>query len=421
MTARADRPVLVWVAGVSWDGIRATDRHLAAALTRHARVLWVDPPVSPATPARYRGTAGRLPRPHLSTAQPGLVRLTPVALPGLTRPGLRATTWPLVRQQVRWALRRLGPRPYAVVVSSLDDVLGRFGSGVRNVLFGTDDYVAGAELMGQPADRLREQERRALSRADTVMVVSPELRDRWLALRRRLDPPGPVEPVVIPNGCDLAGYAEVDTAPLPPGIDLPAPVVGMVGQLSDRIDLDLLAAPVDAGLSLLLVGPHDERWEQRRFAELTARPGVHYAGQVPAEALAGYLRLIDVGITPYRDSSFNRASFPLKTLEYLAAGRGVVSTDLPAARWLLADAAAAGIDPAGTLSVAPPGQLAFAAAVQAAAEVSGPPELVARRRAFAARHSWQRRAAAFAAAIGLPAADPVAVEPPAGQQSTVEV
>ena len=39
-------------------------------------------------------------------------------------------------------------------------------------------------------------------------------------------------------------------------------------------------------------------------------------------------------MTPYAESPFNRASFPLKTLEYLAAGLGVVSTDMPSARWL---------------------------------------------------------------------------------------
>ena len=52
------------------------------------------------------------------------------------------------------------------------------------------------------------------------------------------------------------------------------------------------------------------------------------------QELPSYLRVIDVGLTPYSQSDFNRASFPLKTLEYLAAGRPVVASDLPANRWL---------------------------------------------------------------------------------------
>ena len=128
---------------------------------------------------------------------------------------------------------------------------------------------------------------------------------------------------------------------------LPRPVLGLVGQLSERIDLDILTALSDAGFALLLVGPRDPRWEAERFAELAGRPAVHYTGRVPAASVPAYLAAIDVGITPYTASDFNRASFPLKTLEYLAAGRPVVSTDLPGARWLLEDLARAGLAVAG--------------------------------------------------------------------------
>ena len=401
-------PYLVWVAGVGWDRIRGTDRHLVAALTRHARVLWVDPPVSPLTPAWRRGAAGRLPVPQLSEVDDRVTRLTPVALPGLTRRGIRVSTWPLVRAQLRWALRRLRVRPYAVVAASLDDVLGRWGADVRDVLFGTDDYVAGAELMRQDATRLRRQERRALRRADVVVAVSPGLRDRWAAVRQALGRPG--DPVLVPNGCNAPNGCDPDLASSGlagselAGLDLAGPVVGLVGHLSERIDMGMLEAVADTGLTLLIVGPHDPRWEPQRFAALAGRPTVHYAGWVPTDAVAGYLAAIDVGITPYRDTPFNRASFPLKTLEYLAAGKSVVSTDLPAAHWLADDLAAAGLAAAGVLALAA-GPDQMAAAVRAAAALGHSPELSARRRAFAARHSWPRRAEAFAAAIGLAARD----------------
>ncbi len=62
-----------------------------------------------------------------------------------------------------------------------------------------------------------------------------------------------------------------------------------------------------------------------------------WVGRRAFEELPAYLRLMNVGLTPYTDTPFNRASFPLKTLEYLAAGLPVVSTDLPATRWLNTD------------------------------------------------------------------------------------
>ncbi len=97
---------------------------------------------------------------------------------------------------------------------------------------------------------------------------------------------------------------------------------------------------------------------------------------------------MDVGVVPYRDSPFNRGSFPLKTLEYLAAGRGVVATDLPAIRWLATDLVSVAVTPEH-----------FAGEVD---RLLGEPRtraLMAGRQAFAARRSWAHRAAAIRAAI----------------------
>jgi teichuronic acid biosynthesis glycosyltransferase TuaH len=404
------RPALVWMAAAPWHGIRGTDRNLATALSQHARVLWVDPPVSPLMTAARRGTASRRLAPQLSVVDDRLTRLTPVALPGLTRPGVRTTTAPLLRGQLRWALRRLAIAPCAVVATHLDDVLGRWGSDVVSVLYGTDDYVAGAQLLGLSAGRLRKQERAALARADIVAAVSQQLADRWRDLG--------ATPAVIPNGCTTANAAQ--RWELPRGVrDLPRPLVGLVGQLTERIDLALLESIADAGFSLLLVGPHDPHWEPRRFAALAARDSVYYAGLVPAGAVPSYLAAIDVGITPYADTAFNRASFPLKTLEYLAAGRPAVATDLPAARWLLGDQAdARRTGPAREVLALASDRTEFVAALRAlAGDQPGPgpsgPERNDRGRAradqcrqFADQHSWSGRAAAFAALIGLPAAGP---------------
>jgi teichuronic acid biosynthesis glycosyltransferase TuaH len=394
---------LVWLAGVSWDAIQGTDRHLVAAMTRYARVLWVDPPVSLARQSLRDSLTGRSLRPELSVVGDRVTRLTPKALPGLTRPGVRVTTDALVRGQVRRALRQLGIRPYAVVATHLEDLLRHWGTDVVKVLYGTDDYVAGAELMGLSANHQRKLERRALAHADVVAAVSPQLAERWTGLG--------ADPVVIPNGCWPASGGR---HPVPPGVpDLPRPVVGLVGQLSDRIDLEVLEALAGDGYSLLIVGPLDPRWGGERFAELISAPHVHYAGAVPAAAVPGYLAAMDVGITPYRDTPFNRASFPLKTLEYLGAGVPVVSADLPTARWLHADlarAVPAGGDRVMTLARS---RAEFAAGVRAitasdsyagGGDSRGPArdqDRAGRCVEFAAGHSWPRRADAFAAAIGL--------------------
>jgi teichuronic acid biosynthesis glycosyltransferase TuaH len=380
------RRLLVVASGVTWDGVKGSERQLAEALRDHADVLWMDPPVSPATPDRYRGVsagAGRQWRPKLVRVSEGVQRLTPVALPGLTRPGIRETTWPLVRAQLRWALRRLGRTPHAVLACSPHDVLGRWGPSVVDVLYGTDDWVAGAELMHLDRDRVLAEERNALHRADLVLAVGPELAARWRGLG--------IDSVLFPNGCDPDAYvAEVEPAGVPDGF--PSTVAGLSGQLSDRIDLGLLEAVAETGIGLLLVGPRDPGWYPERVDSLLAKKNVHYVGAVPFEQLLPYLARFDVGLTPYADTAFNRASFPLKTLEYLAAGKPVVSSDLPASRRLQEETKEIRL----TATAAE-----FAQAVLDSAQGARDPEAVAARRAVAREHSWAARASTLAGLIGL--------------------
>jgi teichuronic acid biosynthesis glycosyltransferase TuaH len=393
---------LLWFPGVSWDGVEGTDKRMARALAQYAHIVWVDPPVSVVSPKRYRSVARRQFLPTISAVDQNITRVAPVALPGKTRPGIRWTTAPLTRVQTSWALHKSGIRPFAVVASRLDGLLGDWGPGVKNILYGTDDYVAGAELMGLSSRWLRTIEQTALRKADLVIVVSATLESKWAGFG--------VKPVLIPNGC----YVTSDGAETrSTDVNLEPPVIGLVGILSDRIDLDILNEVVDAGFSLLIVGPRDPSWEPKRFPALTARPGVHYTGAVPAEAVPSYLAGVDIGITPYRDSEFNRASFPLKTLEYLGAGKPVVSADLPGARWLQADLARRDASHSSqVLSLASnPAEfvlalrklvgdpVSFRSARQDGHVISA--ELRTHCKAFAEHHTWSRRAEAFAEAIGL--------------------
>ena len=109
------------------------------------------------------------------------------------------------------------------------------------------------------------------------------------------------------------------------------------------------------------------------------------------EALPSYLAHAQVGLVPYTNSEFNRASFPLKTLEYLAAGLPVVATDLPATRWLQAD------QDLVRIADEPDSFVAAAVAAGAAQDVKA----VAKRRSFARAHSYEHRARDLLAAIDL--------------------
>ncbi|MEV4311908.1 glycosyltransferase [Actinocrispum sp. NPDC049592] len=375
------RPLVVVASGVTWDGVKGSERQLAEALAHHADILWVDPPVSPITPERFRGGTGRMWRPLVRRAKPGIVRLTPVGPPGWTRPGVRSLTWPLVRAQIRWALRRAKRTPDVFVACHQHDLLGRWNA--VDVLYGTDDWVAGATLMNQDAAFVLKEEQAALRRADLVLAVGPELAERWSGLG--------AQPVVFPNGCDPDAYQEVwltEPGGVPDGF--PDRVAGLIGQLSDRIDIGVLEAVADTGIGLLLVGPREPGWEPGRADALLRRENVYHVGAVPFEQLPRWFARLNVGLTPYADTAFNRASFPLKTLEYLAAGLPVVSTDLPASRRLAEETPHVHI-----------ASHDFADAVVKAAGSEWTPDVVAERRSVATRHSWAARADTFTRLAGF--------------------
>lgn len=353
---------------------------MAEHLTRFAPVLYVDPPISHLTIMRHPELAGALEQPRLRILGPRLARLTPMAPPGKGRPGIRALSDVLRVRAIRRAVHALDGSVAAMVVSSLDPVFHAFPE-CCHALYGTDDYVAGARLMGVAERRLASAERRQLRRSDVIVAISPLLAERWRARGHDV--------AMIPNGCDVDTLASWH-GPVPADVRLHRPIAGFVGHLNARIDLGLLEAVAGRGLSLLLVGPRERGFEPARLDELLTRPNVLWLGPKPFRELPAYLAPMDVGLVPYADSPFNQASFPLKTLDYLAAGKPVVATDLAAMHWL------------GTHHVTvTAGAPAFATAAVELAGRPASPQDAAARQAFAAGHSWKVRAEDFARLLGL--------------------
>jgi glycosyltransferase involved in cell wall biosynthesis len=372
--------LVVLCAANQYDGMQMGDWHLANHLSRLTPLLFVDPPMSRLTPLRHRSTVVTVAKPRLRLQGPGLARLTPVVQPFPSRRGATGLTSVLARRYLRRATARLGGRVSAVICGWPQyPVFGSCGEQV-SVYWAKDDFVGGAALLGLNAKLLDAAERRIAASADLVVAANPVVADTWRD--RGLDP------VMIPFGTDIDAYLDVDSAEPPPDVGLPGPVAGFIGHINDRIDLRLLEAIADRGTSLLLVGPKDPAFEPKRFEALCGRRNVRWVGRKPFKALPSYLRVIDVGVVPYRDTPFNRSSFPLKTLEYLAAGRAVVGTDLPATRWLATDLICIATGPA-----------AFADQVDRLAAERRTAAALARRREFAARHSWANRAADIYAAI----------------------
>ena len=356
---------IVFIAGTRWDSVAGTDRRLMTALGIVFPVLWVDPPFSVLTRRRGGGTEHN--REGISLVAPGVTRLQTRTWPCASRPGIRRASTVILERHIRSVVRKLRLEVTAVIVASPRQRFPRRIGGTR-LLYVTDDWPSGATLMGLSADRIESDLERNIHDAHVTAAVSPDLASR-------LADTYAVTVEVLANGCDPTSYESHGS--------VRTPVAGLIGQLNERLDPEILEAVRAGGTEIIVVGPRTERTAVTRafLDRFLGASGVTWHGEVPQAELPALLARMGVGLTPYTDTVFNRASFPLKTLEYLAAGLPVVSTDLPAVRWLDTDLIEVGMDPAD-----------FAHRVRS--QLSQPENVAetARRIAFARQHSWNARA-----------------------------
>lgn len=369
-------------AGTFIQGHRLADQHIAGRLAAQGvPVLYVNPPITAVGARREPHLRDNYYGPRLFEYAPNLAVVNTPTPPGKTRPVVKNLVDVLERRSVQAAVRKLTKSPRAMLSVAHDPtLLGSCGERT-SVFWARDDYTAGAELMNLPVARVAASERNTAAAADLVIAVSPNIAQRWQDAGYRTH--------MIPNGCDAAGlvrHKAFDQASgvqrqLPEDVTLNGPIAGVVGTIGDRIDLELLAQVAKSGISVLLVGQKQRNLPDERLRQLTDLPNVQWVGHKPPVELPRYLAALDVGLVPYTDSQFNRASFPLKTLEYLAAGLPVVSTDLPASQWL----ATSHVPIASNATD-------FIAKVRAAIASNTAPRESQARRDFAATHDWSQRA-----------------------------
>ncbi len=168
-----------------------------------------------------------------------------------------------------------------------------------------------------PELKLREDD--LLARASLVFTGGPSL---FRAKQNR-------HPSVhcFPSSVDSAHFANAAAAPEPADqAALPRPRVGFFGVLDERLDLGLLDA-LAAGRpdwQIVMVGPVVKIDPQT----LPQHPNLHYLGQRSYADLPAYLGGWDVCLLPFARNRSTEFISPTKTLEYMAAGKMIVSTPI---------------------------------------------------------------------------------------------
>lgn len=131
-------------------------------------------------------------------------------------------------------------------------------------------------------------------------------------------------------GVDVAHFRRARQAntPLPAELaSLPRPIFGYFGVIDERIDYELLhhLASAFPRASLVMVGPV-VKVDSNSLPRL---PNIHWLGQRAYDELPALVKSFDVCLMPFALNDATRYINPTKTLEYMAAGKPIVSTAVP--------------------------------------------------------------------------------------------
>jgi beta-glucosidase/6-phospho-beta-glucosidase/beta-galactosidase/glycosyltransferase involved in cell wall biosynthesis len=302
---------LVVLSHLRWDWVWQRPQHLVTRFAedreaRGARTWFVEEPI-----------AGGVAEPELWSEQVG--RITRVRLIVPVSPGQPATlpfddpTAVAYSTLLGRLLEAQGiQHPDVLVYTPMALDIAR-DLGPRRIAYDVMDDLAS---FADAPTGLRERQAELLETAHVVFAGGRTLHSSVVAQR--------ADSHLFPSGVDVAHYAgarghRCDHTNR-------SPVLGYVGVIDERLDLDLIGA-VAAALpdwTIRMVGPVAKIDPE----SLPTAPNLEYPGMAAYADLPALMAEFDVAMMPFARNEATRSISPTKTLEYLAAGLPVVSTSI---------------------------------------------------------------------------------------------
>jgi glycosyltransferase involved in cell wall biosynthesis len=340
----SERPSIVCLSSQPWgDGMWTNKQHIMSRVARTHRVFYVNFGPKP-LPDLLREKATR------SSPRWGPLRaaLDPIAE---EHAGVTVLDFWGPRLLVR-ALGRAHPWSVAMTFDVRVKLLARYlerrnvtdpilwvyhpgyGPGVaaiphRLLVYDCVDEYSQFPQYSADAGWLLEREEALCRAADLVFATSEGL----YAAKRRYNPE---RTHLVHNVGDFTHFSRArapETAVPADLAELPKPVVGFIGAVTGyKLDIAWLMelARRHREYSLVLIGPTGQGAQATDMTELAAEPNVHLLGHRAYELLPGYVKGFDLAVIPYRLNDYTAHVFPIKFFEFLASGRPVVVSNLPA-------------------------------------------------------------------------------------------
>lgn len=277
-----------------YDGVWQRPHHLLTRLAERVPVLFVEEPFIGARDSNEITVHGGLSvlRPVRATA--GDARIDASALAA-------ARAWAGARRPLVWL--------YTPMMNELADAFAQ-----APVVYDCMDELA-AFAFAPP--EMQQREAALMERAARIFAGGRSLFAKRRALGEKV--------FLYPSAVEYEHFAQAPG--LPPHellVHLRPPICGYIGAIDERIDFEAIGALAERDVQVVLVGPV----LKIDSALLPRRANVHFTGQMEYAALPRLLAGFDVALMPFAMNDATVFISPTKTLEYLAAGKPVVSTPI---------------------------------------------------------------------------------------------
>ncbi len=302
MDMRSD---LVVFSHLRWDFVFQRPQQLLSRIARSRRVFFIEEPKQDMEAAPH--WQFHEPMPGVTVCQP----FTPILEPGFSTdqyPVLRDLLDELVEQQLRAAYDVWFYTPMALPVAER--------LKARKHIYDCMDELTAFDFA--PAE-LISLEQALLRKADLVFTGGPSL------YLKKKDSHANCH--CFPSSVDASHFAGSAGAAEPDlQASIPHPRLGFYGVIDERFDVALLRSLADArpDWQFVMVGPV----VKIDPATLPTNANIHYMGMQTYDALPGFLAGWDVALLPFARNRATRYISPTKTLEYMAAGKPIVSTPI---------------------------------------------------------------------------------------------
>lgn len=301
-------------------------------------VLWVNPVAfkSPAVNSDNRKSMkkkilNKL-RTHLKVFKKvgkGTYILTPLYIP-VFKPSFEKLNEELIKLQVRTVSLILG-------ISWKESILwisGNFTlSPLLNYRFKRKIYQA-ADLISEfrttdkdLLTRLKQKETFLSKNVDYIFASSPNIQNKLEALSGQ-------RVKLLTHGVDFDHFTKKsELSPFIASIrEKGLPVAGYFGTLSDANDKKVFSKLSENGFSVVIIGK-----VLGDYSMLEGKENIYFAGPVDFKDLPSYAQGFDVCLLNWVMADWIKNSFPVKTLEYLAMGKPIVSCRIPVVEDLFGD------------------------------------------------------------------------------------